>query len=75
MTKTAEVELKNNQEILEDLPKNSVKDKNKLAIVSVLIAIVVIALIVLAFVFLLKESNRGTTGQIRDVFIILMALI
>lgn len=46
----------------------------KFLIIGILVAIVLIALITLATIYLVKEENQQRTEQIRDVFIIFLAL-
>ncbi len=46
----------------------------KFLIISIIVIIIVLALVVLATIFLVNPSNSQTTEQIRDVFIIFMAL-
>lgn len=47
----------------------------KAIIIGVIIVVLVVALIVVASIFLLKPENSQTTEQIRDLFIIFMALV
>lgn len=54
---------------------SAARSSNKnFVIVSIIVAVIVLALVVLATIFLVKPSNSQTTEQIRDVFIIFMAL-
>ena len=46
----------------------------KYVILTAVVIVVVIALIVLTTIFLVDPNNRDTTEQIRDIFIIFMAL-
>jgi len=46
----------------------------KYLIISIIVVIVVLALVVLAAIFLVNPDHSETTEQIRDVFIIFMAL-
>ncbi len=46
----------------------------KVIIIGVVAVVLVVALIILAAIFLLKPENSQTTEQIRDLFIIFMAL-
>ena len=46
----------------------------KVIIIGVIIVVLVVALIVFAAIFLLKPENSQTTEQLRDLFIIFMAL-
>ncbi len=46
----------------------------KYLIISIIVIIIVLALIVMATIFLVNPENSQTTEQIRDVFIIFMAL-
>jgi flagellar basal body-associated protein FliL len=55
-------------------PQNNVKSNKKFIIISILVAVVVLALVVVATIFLLDKNNSDVTEQIRDVFIIFMAL-
>jgi len=49
-------------------------DNKRYIIISLLVIVFVIALVVTALIFLLKEDNKALTEQLRDVFIIFMAL-
>lgn len=46
----------------------------KVIIIGILIVVLVVALVVVAAIFLLKPENSQTTEQIRDLFLIFMAL-
>lgn len=46
----------------------------KIIIIGIVVVILVIVLVVLAAIFLLKPENSQTTEQIRDLFLIFMAL-
>ncbi|MEA3326063.1 MAG: hypothetical protein U9R53_01950 [Chloroflexota bacterium] len=46
----------------------------KYIFISVLVIVIILALIVTALIFLLKSDNKALTEQLRDVFIIFMAL-
>lgn len=48
--------------------------RKKVIIIGVVAVVLVVALIILAAIFLLKPENSQTTEQIRDLFIIFMAL-
>lgn len=62
-------------EIEDDQSTSRGENKNtKFVIVSIVILLSVIVLIVLASIFLLKPDNAGKTEQIRDLFIIFMAV-
>jgi hypothetical protein len=50
------------------------KDKRKYAIIGTIVALVLLTLIVLATIYLVDDANRQRTEQIRDVFIIFLAL-
>jgi flagellar basal body-associated protein FliL len=49
-------------------------DKKRITIVAIVIAIIVIALLVLGTIYLVNPSHSDQTEQIRDVFIIFIAL-
>lgn len=55
-------------------PQESQTSSKKYLIISIFVTIIIIALIVLATIFLVNPNNSKTTEQIRDVFIIFMAL-
>ncbi len=55
--------------------QNSENDNKKYLIIAILVGIVVIALVVVATIFLIKPENSGLTEQLRDIFIIFMALM
>jgi len=59
--------------ITKDMSKEKTSDK-RMIIISILISLVVITLVVLATIFLVNPTNQETTAQIRDIFIIFMAL-
>jgi len=46
----------------------------KFVIISILVILVILSLVILASIFLLKPENSAMTEQIRDVFIIFLAL-
>ena len=48
--------------------------EKKYLIISIIVIVVILALIVLATIFLVNPANSDITEQIRDVFIIFMAL-
>lgn len=50
------------------------KHKNRFMIIAGLVVLVLVALIVLATIYLVDEANQQRTEQIRDVFIIFLAL-
>ncbi|NLN70547.1 MAG: hypothetical protein GX142_07175 [Chloroflexi bacterium] len=50
------------------------KQSKKILVIGLIIAVVLIALIVLATIYLVNEANQQRTEQIRDVFIIFLAL-
>jgi NADH:ubiquinone oxidoreductase subunit K len=73
---TNEPKLEQNSEIpiiLKDTPKEKTSDK-RVTIISIIISLVVISLVVLATIFLVNPANQETTAQVRDIFIIFMAL-
>jgi NADH:ubiquinone oxidoreductase subunit K len=73
---TNEPKLEQNSEIpiiLKDTPKEKTSDK-RVTIISIIISLVVIALVVLVTIFLVNPANQETTAQVRDIFIIFMAL-
>jgi amino acid permease len=73
---TNEPKLEHNSEIpsiIKDIPKEKTSDKRAI-IISILISLVVITLVVLATIFLVNPANQETTAQVRDIFIIFMAL-
>jgi hypothetical protein len=49
-------------------------DKKRITIVAIVVAIIVIALLVLGTIYLVNPSHSDQTEQIRDVFIIFIAL-
>jgi len=49
-------------------------DSKKFIVISIIAIIFILALVVLATIFLIKPENSKLTEQIRDVFIIFMAL-
>ena len=55
-------------------PPKSDESNKKYIIIGVVVILVVLALIVLATIFLVNPENSAITEQIRDVFIIFMAL-
>jgi hypothetical protein len=57
-----------------DISPASTNSSKKITIISITIIIVILALVVLATIFLVNPTNSQTTEQIRDVFIIFMAL-
>ncbi len=62
---------------LTNIAKDNVKAKSsdkRILIISIIVSLVVIALLVLATIFLINPDNEGATAQIRDIFIIFMAL-
>lgn len=54
--------------------KASQGQEKKYLIISIIVIVVILALIVLATIFLVNPANSDITEQIRDVFIIFMAL-
>ncbi len=64
------------QENLEAVDKSQATTQNtkKYLIAGILVAIVLIVLIVLATIYLVDETHQQRTEQIRDVFIIFLAL-
>jgi amino acid permease len=54
--------------------QNSQTGNKKFIIISIIVLIAIIALVVVASIFLLKPENSDVTEQLRDVFIIFMAL-
>jgi amino acid permease len=73
---TNEPKLEHNSEIpsiIKDIHKEKTADKRAI-IISILISLVVITLVVLATIFLVNPANQETTAQVRDIFIIFMAL-
>lgn len=54
--------------------QNSQTGNKKFVIISIIVLIAIIALVVIASIFLLKPENSDVTEQLRDVFIIFMAL-
>ena len=61
-------------ESVEESSKSDGVISKKVIIIGVVAVVLVVALIVLAAIFLLKPENSQTTEQIRDLFIIFMAL-
>lgn len=54
--------------------QDSNEDSKKYLAIAIIIGIIIIALIVVATIFLIKPENSAMTEQLRDVFIIFMAL-
>ncbi len=54
--------------------QNSQTGNKKFIIISIIVLIAIIALVVVASIFLLRPENSDVTEQLRDVFIIFMAL-
>lgn len=50
------------------------EDSKKYLAIAIIIGIIIIALVVVATIFLIKPENNAMTEQLRDVFIIFMAL-
>ena len=50
------------------------ENSKKYLIIAIIVGIIVIGLVVLATIFLIKPENSAMTEQLRDVFIIFMAL-
>lgn len=50
------------------------EDSKKYLAIAIIIGIIIIALVVVATIFLIKPENSAMTEQLRDVFIIFMAL-
>ncbi len=74
-------EIKEKNETPQELASTNVTESpasnassKKFAIISIIVVIIVLALVVLATIFLVNPNNSQTTEQIRDVFIIFMAL-
>jgi uncharacterized membrane protein YidH (DUF202 family) len=59
---------------LEPEPVSNAADKKRITIIAIIVAIVVIALLVLGTIYLVNPDHSSQTEQIRDVFIIFMAL-
>lgn len=57
-----------------EVSTSSNASSKKFAIISIIVGIIVLTLVVLATIFLVNPDNSQTTEQIRDVFIIFMAL-
>lgn len=55
--------------------QDSNEDNKKYLATAIIIGVIIIALVVLATIFLIKPENSAMTEQLRDVFIIFMALI
>ena len=66
-------EIKKLEAPLEEIPQSQTTNK-RLVIISIIVSLIIIALIVLAIIFLVNPENEGATSQIRDIFIIFMAL-
>ena len=66
-------EIKKLEATLEEIPQSQTTNK-RLVIISIIVSLIIIALIVLAIIFLVNPENEGATSQIRDIFIIFMAL-
>lgn len=54
--------------------QDSNEDSKKYLAIAIIIGIIIIALVVVATIFLIKPENSAMTEQLRDVFIIFMAL-
>jgi hypothetical protein len=54
--------------------QDSNEDNIKYLATAIIIGVIIIALVVLATIFLIKPENSAMTEQLRDVFIIFMAL-
>jgi amino acid permease len=54
--------------------KDTNESSNKYLIIAIIIGIIIIALITVATIFLVRPENSAMTEQLRDVFIIFMAL-
>lgn len=54
--------------------QDSTKTNKKVIIIGILVVLVILTLIVLATIFLVNPANSDMTEQIRDVFIIFIAL-
>jgi len=65
--------LQNSQKSLQKPQGNESKDKKTIIIIAIVI-LVILTLVILATVFLVNPNNSAMTEQIRDVFIIFMAL-
>lgn len=77
MTENLYEEHKKNKEYAINETENSKEIKKaskRFIIIAVITGIIVLALVVAATMFLIREDNRDTTAQIRDIFIIFMAL-
>lgn len=59
---------------LVEAPEINQSEKRKFAIIGIIVVLVVLTLIVLATIYLVDDANRQRTEQIRDVFIIFLAL-
>jgi hypothetical protein len=57
-----------------ELTNKSDQQKKKIIIITIAAIVVILTLVVLATIFLLDKDNTAMTEQIRDVFIIFMAL-
>jgi amino acid permease len=74
-------EINKSEETPQELPSGTVdgspaaaNSSKKFTIISIIVIIIILALVVLATIFLVNPANSQTTEQIRDVFIIFMAL-
>lgn len=54
--------------------KESQGKEKKYLIIAIIVIVVILALVVMATIFLINPANSGLTEQIRDIFIIFMAL-
>lgn len=59
---------------LVETPEIEQKIDKKFAIIGILVALVLLTLLVLATIYLVDDANQQRTEQIRDVFIIFLAL-
>jgi len=61
-------------EIKKTINETTQTSNKKYLIISIIVVIIILALVVLATIFLVNPDHSDTTEQIRDVFIIFMAL-
>jgi amino acid permease len=54
--------------------QDSNEDSKKYLAIAIIVGVIIIALVVVATIFLIKPENSAMTEQLRDVFIIFMAL-
>ncbi len=74
INKDAVITLHTNQEQA-DHAQGTQDSNKKFVIIGIVILVIILALVVLATIYLVNPENSAMTEQIRDVFIIFMALV